>query len=74
MRLWRYFRSDNMMAKQSGSNETEKKHNPKKTRKQDVNEKKKNEECFAQQRHVRLLLGIIVGSGTFNSNMYHIVF
>jgi hypothetical protein len=37
MRLWRYFRSDNMMAKQSGSNETEKKHNPKKTRKQDVN-------------------------------------
>jgi hypothetical protein len=41
MRLWRYFRSDNMMAKQSGSNETEKKHNPKKTRKQDVNEKKK---------------------------------
>jgi len=30
-----------MMAKQSGSNETEKKHNPKKTRKQDVNEKNK---------------------------------
>ncbi len=35
---------------------------------------KKNEECFARQRHVRLLLGIIVGSGTFNSNMYQIVF